>query len=291
MAAIKVSVGNIIDLPLPSASYSRHICRKKEKENPIISQTRFTTFERKDTFMNSTLESSGLSKRKSSKKFSSIGRSWANWTKEKRQHVSCIVIIMVIKEQRGCCVLLDQFVHLLPYLTDVDLPVLIVVISLDGRENKSNLFSIYIFSHMDWQRCYLHETLFQLSQHCVRHHLIKKKRELLFFIAVSYTDSVFVLYCGYRVRYSGIRKDRIFSFQPSRKKKLISSSFAILNKSRGISWDVAAVFYPWHTENIDLSYTAVNDDDFNRHKYVRPSSQIMLKSARLLLPNVHCVHI
>lgn len=30
------------------------------------------------TFMNSTLESSGLSKRKSSKKFSSIGSSWAS---------------------------------------------------------------------------------------------------------------------------------------------------------------------------------------------------------------------
>lgn len=29
--------------------------------------------------MNSTLESSGLSKRKSSKKFSSMGSSWANW--------------------------------------------------------------------------------------------------------------------------------------------------------------------------------------------------------------------
>jgi len=71
---------------------------------------------------------------------------------------------------------------------------------------------------------------------------------------------------------------------------MISSSFAILNKSTSISWDVAAVFYPWHTANIDLSYTAVNDDDFNRHKYVRPSSQIMLKSTRLL-PNVHCVHI
>lgn len=31
-----------------------------------------------DTFINSTLDSKGLSKRKSNKKFSSIGNNWAN---------------------------------------------------------------------------------------------------------------------------------------------------------------------------------------------------------------------
>ena len=128
---------------------------------------------------------------------------------------------------------------------------------------------------MDWQRCYLHETLFQLSQHCVRHHLIKK-RELFFFIAVSFILTRCLCYIAdtaCAIPASGRIVYLAFS-QAEKEKKMISSSFAILNKSMSISWDVAAVFYPWHTANIDLSYTAVNDDDFNRHKYVRPSVRL-----------------
>lgn len=103
------------------------------------------------TFMNSTLESNGLSNLNRSRKFSSIGKSWASCGTQYRlinhpEYVYRGIRAPRSPEQRSCDSVHNINIIIHYYFADVNFPVLIIVVGL-------------------------HETLLELHQHSIRNRL------------------------------------------------------------------------------------------------------------------------